>query len=176
MAKRSNPSGGGDTLILLGVLGVAGYFAYEFFFAPATAAAGTTTTTTPTTTTTTTTTTPPPSASSANPTSQLDTLYTTLIANISAANDSNFTGTGASLTGSAYHFNFYLAIIYSGTIPDPSVVFGSEAAASAPMTATAYWALMAPALKAANPGLSGFGFHGLGVYGGLGYLARGGRW
>ncbi len=172
MASRKNPGGAGDTLIIIGVAGVAAYFAWPYLF-PATTA---TPTSTPTPTSAPSPTpTPAPSSSSASAASTLDTLYTTMLANISATTDINFTGTGASLAGSAYHFNTYLGLIYSGVIPDPAVVFGSEAAADAPMTATAYWALMAPALQAANPGLTGYGFGGLGFFGGLGYLARGGR-
>lgn len=174
MARQEN--GGTNSLLLFGALGVAGYFVYEYFFAPAAAPAAPAAGGTPAAPAAPAAGTTPaaPSGSSSSTTSQLDTLYTNLIAKITAANDPNFTGTGNALSGSAYHFNVYLQLIYTGTIPDVSTVFGSVAAASANMTASAFWAAMAPALQAANPGLSGYGFRGLGFYGGLGALARAG--
>lgn len=86
-------------------------------------------------------------------------------------NGQPFTGSGAGLTGSAYQFNVYLQLSAPTgmTIPDPSVVFGSSAAAEANMTLAAYWNLMGPAFAAANPslgvsGFSGLGFAGLGAF------------
>jgi len=191
MAKQKNA--GGDmsgNLILLGVLGVAGYFVYEMFFAaPATAStapasttpASTTTATTPTATAAPATPAAAPSTSTGSTTaagSALNAIYTAMLNLIVQYQDTtNFTNVPASgngpstMVGTPYHFNTYLAMAASGyTVPDPSVVFGSVAAASQPISAASYWADMGPALAAANPSLSG---GGLGCYAGVGAYLRG---
>ncbi len=71
-----------------------------------------------------------------------------------AASDPNFTGSGDALSSSPYRWNFYLSRHYTGTIPDPAPLFGNT---DTPVTAAAYWAVMAPALQSANAGLSGMG-------------------
>ena len=76
----------------------------------------------------------------------------------------NFTGSGASLTGLPDHFNVYLGLAAPG-LTVPISVFSDP---NTPITAAAYWALMAPALQGANAGLSG-----LGCYGGVGAYMRG---
>jgi len=108
-----------------------------------------------------------PTATSTSGTT-LDAIYTAILSG--AAGDPNFTGSGSSLTGSAYHFNVYLAIAAPNmTIPDPASVFGNATAADQPMTAAAYWAKMGPAMSAANAGLSG----GLGAFAGIGAFMTG---
>ena len=189
MAKKKKNAGSdmSGSLITLGILAVGGYFVYEMFFAnPATPATTSTTPTTPSTTATTTppassgtTTTPPattPSTSTGSTTPQgsaLNTIYQQMLALIAQYQDTNFTNlSGASsMAGTPYHFNVYLAMAAPGdTIPDPAVVFGSEAAASQTITAASYWADMGPALASANPGLSG---GGLGMFAGAGAYMRG---
>jgi hypothetical protein len=93
-----------------------------------------------------------------------------MIAAITTAQDASFTGSADSLSGSAWQFETYLHIVDpSLTVPDPTPVFGSVAAATGPMTAASFWALMGPALRQANAGLSG----GLGCYAGAGAFMRG---
>jgi hypothetical protein len=171
MAIRKKNASGGNSLLTLGLLAVGGYFVYEWFFAPSAAASTTTTTTT---TPASTTTTPAASTTSTSTTATstsgttLDAIYAAILSG--AASDPNFTGSGSSLTGSAYHFNVYLAIAAPGmTIPDPASVFGNATAADQPMTAAAYWAKMGPAMSAANAGLSG----GIGAFAGIGAFMTG---
>ena len=168
--------GNSNSLLTLGLLAVGGYVVYELFFStpeavaatPATSlpvspvVAGSTTTAAPGSTAAT----PAPAASG----SSLDALYQAMIALITTDADPSFTGSADSLTSSAYKFNVYLQLVSNGlTVPDPSVVFGGEANASANMTAASYWALMGPAMRQANAGLSG----GLGCYAGVGAFLRG---
>jgi hypothetical protein len=96
-------------------------------------------------------------------------------AQAAAANDANLVNGQMS----AYHWNFYLSYImpnapagYTGPVwpPDPAVVFGSTANATAPMTASAYWAAMQPALT--GYGLSGF--RGMGAIRTFAYRGPGG--
>lgn len=173
----------GNSLIMLGGLAVAGYVAYEYFFKPFfnigvvpdrtsggyTSPGGTGSTSTQGTSTTPTGSTPI-STTPAAP-SQLDAIYKAMKADITAYNnpgtgDAFFTGSGDSLANSAHRFNFYLQRSYTGTIPDLGAVFADP---DAVLTAAQFWAAMAPALKAANSGLTGLGF-----YGGLGALVGGG--
>jgi cytoskeletal protein RodZ len=178
--------GSGSSLLTLGIIGVVGYFVYEYLFAPAattttatttaTTTPATTTTTTPTTTVTAPATTTTPATTATPAASALDAIYSQMLRLITSSADPNFTGSGSALSGSAYHFNVYLQLAAPTlTIPDPGQVFGSTAAASAAMTAANYWTAMAPALKTANPsaGLSGGGYMGLGIFAGLGAMARG---
>ena len=177
MAARKKNSGSGSSLLTLGALAVGGYFLYEWLFAPsATAAAPAAAATTPTGTTAAASTAPPVPAGSGPPPppapatgGTLDAIYQKILS--TAAPDPNFTGAGSNLTGSAYQFDVYLTLAApSLVIPDPNTVFGSSAAAIAPMTAAAYWALMAPALQSANPSA---GLAGLGCFGGVGAYMRG---
>lgn len=174
MAKRRrNASSGGSSLLTAAAIAVGGYFVYEWLFAtPATAATTTTTppasTTAPITgtTSTATSTTAPATTTTAPTVSQLDTIYQKIIQ--LATPDPNFTGSGDGLTSSAYHFNVYLQIAAPNlSIPDPATIFGPQA--SNLFSAAGWWALTAPALKQANPGLSG----GLGFYGGVGAAMAG---
>ena len=175
MAKRKN-SGGGSSLLTLGLVAVGGYVVYEMFFA--TPAVASTVTTTPTGSTTTavapasTISTVTPAGSPTAPTgSTLDSLYTAMIALITKDKDPQFTGSGSGLSASGWQFNYYLQLVGpSLSIPDPTVVFGGTPAATGPMTAAAYWAKMAPALQASNAGLAGMG---LGMYGGMGAYLQG---
>lgn len=175
-------SGGGmDSLITLGILGVAGYFIYEMFFAPAATAAPAATTAAPATSGTTTTpaagstttsstpaSTSTTTAAATTPANSLNAIFTSILNLIQNTyqDTTNFTGSGSSLTGTPYHFNVYLQLAApsGATIPDVGTVFGTSA--SSPMTAAAYWNLMGPALAAANPslGLSGLGLAGLGMF------------
>jgi hypothetical protein len=72
-------------------------------------------------------------------------------------------------------WDFYLnqALPAGKTAPDPMPIFvaaiGPDFDRSAMFNAQGYWAIMAPALR------SQLGLSGLGVYGGLGAIARG-RW
>lgn len=137
------------------LLGGAAFGVYWFFLRPATTA----TTPSPAAGGSGTTTSPPSGPS-------LDTLFAALTA--AAANDpAVIAGTASPDT-----WNVYLAQVYPaiGTAPDPVPIFGGRPA----MTATQYWAGMAPWLKA-NKGLSGIGRWGLGAVGSLRY-ARRGRW
>lgn len=171
MAQGGNSS----SLLTLGLLAVGGFVVYEMFFsapaAPAAAPAAGTGTGGSGTGTGTGTGTGSGSGTGAGtpPASTLDSIYQAMLGQIVQYTDTNFTGSGSSTTGSAYHFTFYLQRVYDGQVPDPSVVFGSVDAASAPMTAAAFWAATAPALKVANPGLSG----GLGCYGAAGAYMSG---
>jgi len=189
---------GGNSLILLGGLAVAGYFAYEYFFSP-TATTGTPSGSAPagsgtyalpgggTGTTPAAANLPGGNVGSTSggstggvviPTqgtgvatgaqtggtaaSRLDTTYSLLKA--AAAPDQQFTGSGDGLTGLPYHWSFYLERVFPGTIPDVAGLFD----VNTPVSAAAFWAVMAPALQAANPGLSG-----LGMFGGLGAFFAG---
>jgi hypothetical protein len=104
--------------------------------------------------------TPPPSGPS------LDSLFAAMVA--AAANDPGVKANGM-MTPDGW--DFYLMRVYPGfTAPDPVQIFGGRPA----MTATAYWAGMAPWLRT-NKGLSGIGRYGLGAVGSLAYggLGRG---
>jgi hypothetical protein len=96
-------------------------------------------------------------------------------AQAAAVNDANLVNGQMS----AFHWNAYLPYImanapagYTGPSwpPDPQVVFGSLAAASAPMTAAAFWAVMQPYLT--QQGLSGF--RGMGSISAFAIRGRGG--
>jgi hypothetical protein len=77
-----------------------------------------------------------------------------------AATDTNFTGSGANLTGSLDHWNFYLTYIWptppqtiTGVWPPNLAEVFPSATDTTQMTATQYWAGMQPYL--AQMGLSG---------------------
>jgi hypothetical protein len=96
----------------------------------------------------------------------LDSLFNAMVA--AAANDPDVVkGTAGPDTWNVYLLKVYPAI---GTPPDPVPIFGGRSA----MTATVYWAGMAPWLRT-NKGLSGIGRYGLGAVGSLRYggLRRG---
>jgi hypothetical protein len=156
-------------VLTLGALAVAAYFVYEWFFV--TPAAATTTTTTPATTTTTTAT-----ATAAPATLSLASLYSQLVAMVTAANDPAVTNSGETLTSNPNVFNTYLARImpsapagYTGTDwpPNTTTVFG--AAQNSPIAITAYWTAMSAYLSQYA------GMSGLGIFVGLGRLASMGR-
>ena len=102
-----------------------------------------------------------PATTPANaPTTTLDSLYSTMTAKAKAAGDTGSLGVDA--------WGFYLN--QAGiSAPDPLPVFAAAIPTfdrAQTFTAPAYWAVMAPALKAQ------LGLSGLGVYGGLGALMR----
>jgi hypothetical protein len=108
-------------------------------------------------------------------TNSLDSVYAALLAAATAAGINVTAGTaGGGLAVGPDGWNSLLGSVYilpGGTaLPDPSIVFAGVDR-SKPMTLAAYWSVMSPWL-ASNAGLSG-----LGVFGGLGALARayGGR-
>lgn len=177
MAKRNNPADA-SSLMTLGLLAVGGYFVYEWLFAtPATTAATTTTTGTAAagTTAASASTAAGTTAASTTPAaatgSTLDGIYAAMLALIATDQDPNFTGTGSAMMGTPYHFNVYLQLVATGyTVPDPAVVFGSATQADSTMSAAAFWAKTAPAMQAANAGLSGMG---LGLYGAAGACMAG---
>lgn len=86
--------------------------------------------------------------------------------------DQQFTGTGDSLSGTPYHWGFYLQrVLQPGSVIDlpaalqlTTVFPGVDL--TQPMTLADFWARMGPAV-AASQGLSGF-LRGLGAYMGLG--------
>ena len=82
-----------------------------------------------------------------------------------AAPDAFFSGSGDSLSSSVDHWNVYLTQVTGLTAPG-----GMFASVSGDdpnnLTAVQYWAVMAPWVSAQ------LGLGGLGVYGGLGALAR----
>ena len=155
MAKDS-----GNSLITLGGLAVAAYFAYEYFFKPTTAATalpptGATNGTggqtvvnvgsgTPAVTT--------PPASTATKPSNIDSLYSAMKAEVVKFADPNFTGSGDAMSSTPYRWNVYLQRVYTGTIPDVATLFTDT---NANVSAEQFWATMGPALRSANSGLSG---------------------
>jgi len=91
---------------------------------------------------------PPTGTTTSTSPSQLATIFQQLVANAQV-------GTTGKLT--PYQWNYSLGIVApSITPPDPAVVFGSADAASVPMVAGDYWAVMSPYLHT-NLGLSGLG-------------------
>lgn len=153
---------GGSSLITLGILAVGGYFAYEYFFggsAPVTTTAAAPAGTTPVAGS------PVPVTQTAVPAtiapSQLDSIYNALKA--AAQPDQQFTGSGDSLTGLPFHWDFYLQRVVPQGTTIPADPFTDV---NTPISAPVYWASVAPLLKAANPGLGG-----LGVFAGLGCFA-----
>ena len=162
-----------ETILLIGGLGVGGYFAYQWYQKTyGTAAAATTATPTPSASTQS----PAPlspqpqqpaPSSVAATTSALDALYAQLKSAV--ATDALFSGSGDSRTGSVDHWNYYLQQIV-GTPQIPGGMFANVSGLDPNnLTAAQYWMLMAPWV-ASNKGLSG-----LGVFGGLGSLAMGWR-
>lgn len=163
----------GEDLILLGVIGVGAYVLYEITTTTSSTPAATTTTSGPSTSTPatgSTSTAASISTTAVASTNSLNSIYNQIINLITNVymDTTNFTGSGSSLTGTAYHFDVYLQLAapQGATIPDPATVFGSESAASQPMTLASYWNSMGPAFAAANPtlGLSGLGLAGLGMF------------
>jgi hypothetical protein len=147
---------------------VGGYLLYNYLSTPVAAAATTTTTATPTATPVSTTVTtggavtPPTPVTPVEPPPQqpgtsLASIYSNVLAG--ASTDPNFTGAGDSLNSSGYRWNVYLGLALPSADAIPNVP-GFDL--SQDMTATQYWAVMAPALTKAY-GLSGF-FAGLGAY------------
>jgi hypothetical protein len=164
-------------VLTLGALAVAAYFVYEWFFVTPAAATTTTTTTTPASTTTTSSTTSTASTgTTAAATMSLASLYSALVAACTAANDPAIQNNGETLTSNPNVFNTYMARIlpnapagYTGVDwpPNTTTVFGANQ--NAPITITAYWTAMSAYLSQYA------GMSGLGVFVGLGQLARMGR-
>jgi len=106
-----------------------------------------------------------PAAPAAN---SLDAIYTNL-SNLAQTNGVNLaTGIGPTAQGPNnpidYNgWNYYLGQVYGGTIPNAGFPASAQ---SQPMTLAAYWSVMSPALASAN------GLSGLGIFGGLGQIAR----
>jgi hypothetical protein len=97
----------------------------------------------------------------------LDSLYTQL--KTSATGDTNFTGSGDALSGTPYHWQFYVNALKPGNTLDLTAVFPGVDLTQ-PMTAAQFWVGAGPALGA-EYGLSGY--RGLGMYAGLGdYLSH----
>jgi hypothetical protein len=95
----------------------------------------------------------------------LDSIYAAIVA---AANAANVPAAGLNVDGWGYYLNNQLAS-QGLTAPDPMPIFTAAISGFARaqlMTAAQYWGIMAPALK------SQLGLSGLGLYGGLGMLAR----
>jgi hypothetical protein len=161
-------------VLTLGALAVAAYFVYEWFFVTPAAASTTTTSTTPASTTTTSGT---ASTSTTAATMSLASLYSLLVATCTAANDPSIQNNGETLTSNPNVFNYYLAKVlpaapagYTGVDwpPNTTTVFGA-ANYNSNMSITSYWATMSAYLT------STAGMSGLGVFVGLGNLARMGR-
>ena len=95
----------------------------------------------------------------------LDSLYTQL--KTSAMGDTNFTGSGDSMSGTPYHWQFYVNALKPGNTLDLTVAFPGVDLTQ-PMTAAQFWAGAGPALGA-EYGLTGYG---LGMYAGLGDYMR----
>ena len=166
-------------IIKWGLIGFAGWWVYETFFAaPSTAAATTTTTgttTTPATTTPATTTTAPTPTAAAGSFKTLDAMYAALLAAAQAAMPGSggaITSSGGVLSADGDVWNYYLSQVdpsIDTSQLDPTVIFGStitSANRSTPVTSSAYWAAAGPIIGK-QTGLSGY-LHGLGaiVYGG----------
>ncbi len=156
-------------VLTLGALAVAAYFVYEWFFVTPAAATTTSTTAAPATSATST-------AAAAPATLSLASLYSQLVAMVTAANDPAVTNSGETLTSSPNVFNTYMARIlpsapagYTGTDwpPNTTTVFGANE--NAAITITAYWTAMSAYLSQYA------GMSGLGIFVGLGQLASMGR-
>lgn len=135
----------GGTILKLGLIGVGGYFLYEWFFA--TPAAPAAPAIVPATTL-------PTTAAAATPAapSTLDTYYSGMVAKASAAGESS------SLTPDQW--GFYLAEVMGKPAPDPTLVWTQAGFdRTQTMTAAVYWAGMASYLKSTQ-GLSGLGMYG----------------
>jgi hypothetical protein len=115
--------------------------------------------------------TPAPVTPAATPAStpsgpSLDSLYTQL--KTSATGDANFTGSGDALSGTPYHWQFYVNALEPGNTLNLTTAFPGVDLTQ-PMTAATFWAGAGPALGA-EYGLTGYG---LGMYAGLGdYLSH----
>jgi hypothetical protein len=134
-------------LLMFGALGYGAYYLYNHYASQPVVAA------TPVGT--------PPA-----PAPQMDSWYSQLKA--MAASDSNFTGSGDSLSSSPDHFNVLLQSVTGYSAPLDSL-FGTidqatSIRATPAVTAAAFWAAVSPGLKASK------GLAGLGFYGGLGSL------
>jgi len=189
MAKDS----GNSSIVTWGIIAVGAYFVYEYFFAtptaaaPATSTVGTPGTSEPSQLIPTPNVNPVPAVLPLLPSppsggtppvstfNSLDQIYTRLKA--AAAGDTNFSPTDGSdaMSGSPYHWNFYLDRVWDGTATGtavPSTPLANVPTLSdmnTPITASQYWAQMAPLLTAQ------YGLSGLGVFGGLGNFIRNAR-
>lgn len=144
-------------IIILGGVAVGAWYVYKNYFAtPAVSATGTAAS--PETGTTGAT----APASTVAP-SVLDTYYSQMVANATAADQPG------PLTPDqwGYYLNQYLNSVGSSVAPDPLAVWTQAGFdRTVTMTAPVYWASVAPYLRATR------GLSGLGIYGGLGQIAR----
>lgn len=158
---------------MLGIVGVAAYFAYEYFF-PATTTAATGTAPTgclPPNMDVGGECLPPGSGSPTQPaqTISLANLFTQFAAKVKAANDPAVTTANGTPSANPDVFNYYLAQVFTpagtspyGWPPDAARVFpGTDR--TQPMTITTYWTGVSGYLSS-QMGMSGLGiFHGLGM-------------
>ncbi len=151
-----------NAAVKVGLVGIGGYFAYKWYTGRQAAAPASSTALVPLVTQA-----PAPAAAP-----QMDSWYSQLKA--AAAADSNFTGSGDSLSSSPDHWNVYLNSV-TGYSADLDSLFGgidktTSIRATPAVTAAVFWAAVAPGLKSVK-GLSGLGF-----YGGLGSLMASRGW
>lgn len=150
-----------NSLVTILLVGVGGYLIYEWFIAPSTAAATATPTTPPVTPSL-----PPPAPGTPPAPAQpafnsLDQIY----ARIQAA-------VGTNTTQTPDQFNYFLnqQLPAGKTAPDPTAVFTQAGFdRTQPMTIANWWGAVAPWLQ------TNYGLSGLGMFGGLGSLARSAR-
>jgi len=147
---------GGD-LIKWGVIGLAGWWVYETFFATPAAATSTATSSTPATTATTTTapTTTPAATVNTSGFANLAALYTALVAKAQAgmtAGDAAVTSSNGTLSATGYVWNYYLAAaapsVKTANIP-ASALTGSQT-----YTSDQYWGAVSATIGT-QLGLSG---------------------
>ena len=168
-----------EKVLLFGGIGVAAYFAYEYFFAPAAAASITTAPPTGCL--------PPnmsvggeclpPSAGGVTASGpaqgmSLANVFSALTSKITAANDPAVTKSGGVISANPDVFNYYLGEVFTptgaspaGWPPDVLQVFPGVDR-SQPMSITTYWAGVSAYLS------SRMGMSGLGIFAGLGMLIR----
>lgn len=166
-----------DSVVKIGLLGVAAWWIYDTFFSTAAAATTATTSTTSGTGTTSTTVTTPTTITSGTTTpipvtvaapAGADAAYTSLVAAMTAAtHDPAVVLRGGVISALPNVFNAYLATVLpniAGSVPAPNLVWPSGDPTVA-MTSAQYWAGMAPYL-------SGKGLMGLGHFGAVAQAYR----
>lgn len=149
---------GSNNLVTLALVGLGGYLVYEWLFAPSAAASTATNTAAAPPSGTTTTSTPP--ASTAPAFNSLDAIYARVAAKAGSAPQ----------TPDQFNFLLNQELPSGKSAPDPLAVFtdsGFDRAQT--MSLSNWWGAVAPWLKTT------YGLSGLGVFGGLGALARGAR-
>lgn len=148
-------------IVIVGVVGVVGWYLYELFFAapapaanvvPVTGAAPTST--------------PAAGTTPVTPTPILDQTYTALVQVMTSAGDPAITNVAGVISASPDVFNWYLV----NRVPNSPVKVGPDLsmfAGASLLTSQQYWAQMAPYLQRT------LGLNGLGYFAGLGcYLDR----